>query len=35
MPVRLAFWIGALVAVAWAISVAVQQFLSANPRPTF
>lgn len=32
---RLVMWLGVLVAVGWGISLVVQQFLQANPRPTF
>lgn len=32
---RLLMWIAVLVAVGWGISLAMQQFLSANPRPVF
>ena len=32
---RLMMWVAVLVAVGWGISLAMQQFLQANPRPTF
>jgi len=33
--VRLAVWLAVLIAIGWGISLAVQAFLQANPRPTF
>lgn len=31
---RLVIWLGVLVAIGWGISLVVQQFLTANPRPS-
>ena len=32
---RLMMWIAVLVAIGWGISIAMQHFLAANPRPVF